>query len=1439
MKFRLLALAMVVATFTFAQDWIESMQDQSVNFYTVQKQFNDYWKGKTIEKGSGHKQFKRWEYFMEARVYPSGVRPDLGAIYNIKKAALNKTQTSNANLGTWAAIGPFDAPQNVGIGRINTIAFHPTTTNQMWVGAPVGGLWKSDNSGNTWTTNTDELTNLGISDIAINPLNTNVMYIATGDRDAGDTYSFGILKSTDGGVTWNTTGLSWNVTQQRKIGRVIIHPIDTNIIVAATRSGIYRSTNSGATWVREAIGSFNTIIISPAAPDTMFAGTVSGGNARVYRSTNKGDTWTQMNSGMPTSGTRRVEIAISPQDPKRVYALFSDGTQAYYGLYQTTNGGTSWTQRSSSPNILGSATSGNGAGGQSWYDLCIAVSPTNKNQVFIGGVNLWRSNNAGTTWKIIGGYTWGGAGNPWVHPDMHYMQFKPGTDTLYVGHDGGVSYTSNAGTSWTHLMDGLNITQYYKMSTSQQSANVMIGGAQDNSTHLLRNNNWTVPVGGDGMDNAINQDDNKYMYASSQYGNYRRSINGGNSFSYINSLTPNGQGGWVTPITIDPVSASTVYIGYNRLWKSTNNGSTWSSTSTSNNPGQIDDIEVAASKTSVIYIIINASIYKSVNTGSTWSNITSGISGSGFLTDIAVSPTNEDHLWVVKSGYSSGRKVFESFNGGSSWVNVSGTLPNLPTNTIKYEEGSNDGIYIGTDIGVYYKDNNLTDWIPFSNALPNVVVTDIEIYKAGKKLRIATYGRGMWESALYSELVGEPVAKFTTMPSSTCGLTDTIQLLDNSDFLPTSYKWSIYPATFTYVKSTSATSQNPYVVFSSYGEYTVTLTATNAQGTNSKTKIKNIAVGGYSMPYVENFEKELNLERWTINNPDNGAGWSIDTVSGTSPGNKVFKMDHFGYTTLNEKDELISPKINLANLTTATLDFSYAYRRYNATRTDTLEVYISTNCGSTWTLLATYAENGTGNFSTGSVSQTSTFMPSSSTDWCGGMNASCKSISLATYLGNRGSQIKFVSINGNGNNLYLDNINITGVSSVKPSADFMSDTVACATNSIKFFDLSQDGPTSWSWTFTGGTPATSSLQNPMVSFANPGTYAIKLKATNTIGSDSITKTAYVTIDSIKPVTISIVASNINICQGDSVTFTATVGNPGLFPTYQWYVNGNKAGANSQVFAVANISNSDSVWCEIVSSEECASSGLVISNGMTVNVSPLPQVSLPSFSSVCASDTAFALTGGTPAGGTYTGNAVINGYFDPASASNGSQWIYYNYADASGCSNSAKSSIYVFSLPSQPTISSVKTNVLRCDQSAAQYQWLDASGNDIPGETAQDFVISSNGNYSVRITDGNSCINTSIQFAVNNIGIEEYLSNNLKIFPNPTSDLINISFDALTNANGEISISNTIGDVVYKQSIEASAGGNSWKIDLGENASGVYFITIKIDDQFITKQIIKL
>jgi PKD repeat protein len=421
----------------------------------------------------------------------------------------------------------------------------------------------------------------------------------------------------------------------------------------------------------------------------------------------------------------------------------------------------------------------------------------------------------------------------------------------------------------------------------------------------------------------------------------------------------------------------------------------------------------------------------------------------------------------------------------------------------------------------------------------------------------------------------------------------------------------------------------------------------------------------------------------------------------------------------------------------------------------------------------------------------------------------------------------------------LDNINITGVSSIKPTANFISDTAECANTTLAFYDISQDMPSSWEWTFTGGTPATSSLQNPLVSYAAPGTYPVKLKATNSIGSDSIVKMSYITIEPVKQVGISIAATNASICFSDTAEFTATVINGGLFPNYQWQLNGNNVGGNFSFVKLLNLTSADVVTCILKSSENCASDTALLSNSVSISVLPLPQVSMPGLASECSNGSPVTLTGGSPAGGAYSGDGVSNGVFDPLVAGTGSHWITYTYTNAAGCSNSDRKSVFVFNTPLKPVVIAPVTNTLKCSQNFNSYQWLDGSGNDIVGETNQTFNPTSNGTFSVRIMDGNGCFNVSDPYEVNNISIEEYLQSSFNIFPNPTKGIVNISLNSQTQEKGTVEIYNAIGELIYAQDIQLNSGENTFQIDVNSFASGMYSVKLSIDDAYALKQLIKL
>lgn len=1507
-RFTLTGVFMLVVGTLFAQqgepDYIEKMADPSVNFYEVQESFNNFWKDREVERSQGWKQFKRWEAFIEPRVYPDGERPDPSILFNQYQ---NSVQSNSSNLGNWTHVGPYDGNAINGIGRVNCVAFHPDNYNTIFVGAPAGGIWRSDDGGTTWSTNTDLLPNLGVSSIAIDPHHPDTMYIATGDRDAADTYSIGVLKSVDGGQTWQTTGLSYTVNFSRRIGGLYINPKNTQEIVAATRTGIYRSTDGAATFTQAHGGSWQMLTFIPTATDTLFAGSPNGGS--IVRSTDAGATWSSVTSGLPTSGARRVEIATTADDPNYVYALFAANNNGLYGVYRSTDGGDTWTQRFSgnTSNLLhwntnpGGNVAGGSTGGQGWYDLAIAVSPMNKDLVYVGGVNIWRSLNGGSSWSLSA-HWFGGGGAAYVHADQHYFLFKPGTNELYAGHDGGLDKTSN-GTNYTELSDGLHITQYYRIDLSEANEDLTIGGAQDNGSHLSNALGWDRVKGGDGMDNAIAESNPNVMYAASQYGNFDKSTNGGQSFNATFNLPPNGTGQWVTPFLIDPTNDNILYAGYDQLWKSTNAGLSFTTTSSSiaGNTAGIDVIAVAESNNQVIYVAIQDDVYRSTDGGSTWSLISGNISNPRSVTDIAISDTDPNHIWITKSGYDAGAKVFESIDAGGSWTNLSGGLPNLPVNTIIHQKNSDGAIYIGTDVGVYYRDINAPTWSQFMNGLPNTIVNDLEIHYGTGIIRAGTYGRGVWESPLANNFLDKPVANFEIEPTAVCSTSDTVLLRDISTYAPDTWAWTIYPNTVTFVNGTSASDRNPQVVFNQTGQYTIQLLASNRFGSDTMVMVNAIGVGGKALPYADNFDTGIN-EDWEINNPDGGITWAPASVSAGSGTGSVW-MDFYSYSTVGASDDLISLPLDLTGLANVELTYDMAYRQYTSSTHDSLNVYVSTDCGATWTLVDARAENGTQNFATGAP-MTGPFTPGSASDWRN------DTLDLSAFDGMNNVRIRFEGVSDYGNNLFLDNVNVTASAGAAPIADFFSNSVACESVPVKFYNTSGTNGQTYSWTFQGGTPATSTAANPSVTFNSAGTYNVSLVVGNGIGSDSIHKASYITIQQSVTPTISITSNAPAVCDGEDVTFYATTTNAGAAGTIDWYVNSNQRAVSGDTVIMSTLSNNDTIYAVLRSSESCLTSSEVSSNDVTMTVHALPTVDAGTYTSVCADDAAFPLTG-FPAGGTYTGRGVSGTNFDPAAAGAGTHVITYAYTDGNGCTNTSTSSILVenkpnvflsgktfcetdaassatggfpnggiytingttvttfdpavlgvgkhyfeyaytsgpcttvegdtivvLAEPTNPTIT-VEWGKLTCNLVGYQYQWLDASGSPIPGETDRIFYPQAPGDYAVRVRAGNNCDETSNFVNIQNIGLAEHMAEeiDLRVFPNPTSDVVGLYFNLEERQDVQVEVVDLSGKVLDQRSLTDEIGDVYVPLNLKSFAKGVYLVKLTIGEATITNRVI--
>ena len=755
-----------------AQPWIENVKSENPTFQDIQKSFYDYWKDKTIEKGTGYKQFKRWEWYWDPRIFPDGHFPSSSITWDeYQKYLETHPQTANKMMSSanWTFKGPSTTPGGYnGLGRINCMAFHPTIANTFWVGTPAGGLWKTTNGGSTWSTNTDNLPVLGISDIAIDPTNANIMYIATGDGDMGslygngDTKSIGVLKSTNGGSTWSATGLNWNVTSEKLIRRLIINPSNPLILIAAASDGIWRTTNGGTTWTIVQSGYFMDLEFKPTDPTIVYASTYDawGGNAEIYLSTNSGVSWTSVAT---LSGVIRINLAVSANSPTLVDALCANTQSGLAGLWYSSNSGASFTQYfngTSSNNLLHNSYNASGADGQGHYDLAYAINPTNANDIWLGGVNTWNSTDGGTNWYLKTMWSPNAGQNPngapVVHADKHFLAFHPlASGTMFDCNDGGIYKTTNGGTSWTDISNGLEISQMYKIGVSQTVTNNIICGLQDNGSREIYSNAWYEQTGGDGMECIIDYSNANTEYASYACGVIYRTFNFWAAQTTISANIPGGQpsGSWVTPFVIHPTNPNTLFAGYNKLYKTTDQGNSWTAISPILTGDLLRSVAVAPSNANTIYVASYDTLYLTTNGGTNWYYVPFGIPNAK-ISYITVDPTNSQKLFITISGYSAGNKVFMSPDGGVNWYNYSGTLPNVPVNCITYQNGSNEGLYIGTDVGVFYTDGTMTDWITYQTGLPNVVVNELEISYNNNKLWAATFGRGLWNTDLYTSTVG-------------------------------------------------------------------------------------------------------------------------------------------------------------------------------------------------------------------------------------------------------------------------------------------------------------------------------------------------------------------------------------------------------------------------------------------------------------------------------------------------------------------------------------------------------------------------------------------------------------------------------------------------------------------------------------------------------------
>lgn len=743
-------------------------------------------------KAAVNKAYESFGFHTQARAYPFTDIP-----YNALSSAWSHLQrmpemATDSRAEGWESLGPW----NVG-GRTLCLAFNPQNANTLYAGSASGGLWRSYTAGvgrQAWTRIPIPFPVLAVSCIATSPTDSNTLYIGTGEvynvggaglggafRSLRGSYGMGILKTTDGGKTW-TKELDWSYQQQHGIWDIELDPKDPDVLWAATTQGIYKKDGLGAEWTRMLeVPMATDLLVHPDKPNTLLAacGNFQSTGYGIYKSTDGGQTWNKVETTLPSAWKGKVQLAFAPSKPDRVYASIGNG-------FEVNIDNASWLCRSDDfGSTFSIVNTTDFARWQGWYAHHLAVSPVNPDEFYVLGIAVWKSTNAGASLTQVSATGLGfnnptiegpDGGNRYVHDDAHFVVYHPTDPSIvYVANDGGIHYTKDASATWRSANGYYQTAQFYNgVSVSFQDPTRILGGLQDNGSILnTTGGRWNTVFGADGAGTATHPYNDSVAYISYYDLNVYQTVNRFRTLDYL-EIPATGNNTFMCPFLQSPANPNLLFAAKTSIARSTDRGANWTEL---NGPSVQNPVFCLASShqnEEVIYAATvpfgteRGGVYISKNGGESWENITGSLPDR-YPTDIAVDPTNDGIVYVTWNGFGVPH-VWKSEDYGKSWTNISLGLPDLPVNAVVVDSLAPAHVYIGTDLGVMVSINGGRDWERWDQDLPeSTLVYDLVISPKNRKLICATHGSGAYQRDLldadvnvgiHANQAGEPFGMF-------------------------------------------------------------------------------------------------------------------------------------------------------------------------------------------------------------------------------------------------------------------------------------------------------------------------------------------------------------------------------------------------------------------------------------------------------------------------------------------------------------------------------------------------------------------------------------------------------------------------------------------------------------------------------------------------------